>query len=241
MTCGTCGAALDLRASLVRVVGSRVVVYCSTSCLAGIAPEPAVESTPAPAAAPEPTSAPAIEPPVAIETVTETALPIPADPPSEIPAAAMPRRWPLAWRVAINLGGVTVAVALMGLLWQTVPSQPDTAAALPQPESQPVDPPEQPLAERARAVLDGYLVVEDAELAFQAADALTRLGDPRGKEVMLHALAQPGNPRRMLAAERLAAAGDAEALALLRARLDSRKLVTSPYRRRTMETSRVRP
>lgn len=210
MICDTCGAILDLRAPLVRVQGTRVASYCSTECMAGLAPapEPAVEPADEAIGEPLAVAESAESPEAAIEAPPHV-------------AAAPTRRRPLAWRVAINLVSVTVAVALAGLLWHSVPSQPETAVALPVPPPPPEEP-APPLDSRARELLEDYLADQNPDLAFQAAEALARLGDPRGQKVLRETLGQGHNPRRMRAARQLAAQGDPDALELLRSRLKSR-------------------
>jgi len=199
MTCATCGSALDVRAPLVRVRGTSVVAFCSTDCLEGRLPEP-----PAPAPVP-----------------SEAALAVAA--PVQVPLRSpTPARRTLFWSVARVFVGATVAGALIGVLIEAVPSRPETAAATPAPLSAPAPgPPEPPLRDRARAVLDRFSRADDPDLAFQATLALARLGDPAALASLRGLVPDAHNPRRFRAAEWLAGQGDAGALAMLRSRLAS--------------------
>lgn len=214
MTCATCATALDIRAPLVRVRGGSIVGFCSAACLEGPPIPPAVVA-----------DAPEAEP--ITPDIREAPLDCVARP------ATRPARWPMSWKVAANLVGVSVAVVLIGVLVQAVPSRPEPAAAsmaIPPPAALP----EPPLTERARAVLDEYLDAEDPDLSFQAALALARLGHAGAIERLRAALREPANPRRPRAAAALASAGDPDALRQLRARLDSPRREERAYAARAL-------
>jgi len=213
MTCSTCAAALDIRAPLVRVRGGSIVAFCSAMCLEGTASPEAV--------APTPPDTAALTVLLAVAETPEVCQ-APSDRVAMLRPPGRSARWPMSWKVAANLVGAAVAVVLLGLLVQAVPSRPEPAAA-----SMAVPPlaarPEPPLPERARAVLDGYLAADDPDLSFLAALALARLGHAGAVERLRAALRDPANPRHMRAAAALASRADPDALGLLRVRLDSRR------------------
>jgi HEAT repeat protein len=251
--CPSCGRAIDpLRAPSVKIVGGKVVAYCSSDCKLG------VDHTPLPGPLPEPADdesglpAPSQEvAPVAQFGLEGDITPVPAPPALRVPPSA-PRPRGRARRVVLLAAAVAAAAAGVVVVQRasrdaggapvlassTAVAAPHAAAAAPPPAPEPPAPePPAPqprrldrrqLLEEARRTLSASLADESARVRLLAAMALSRTGDPAALAELERALTSDESEiRRLEVAYALARAGqphgtDALVAALRASRRDVR-------------------
>jgi HEAT repeat protein len=217
--CPSCQAALDpTHAPVVRIVGAKIVAFCSAECAEGKpAPAPAPVPAPAPAPAPEaaPAPAPALEAVPALEAAPRSRRRLPA----------------IAIAGVIVAGGVSLAV-IEGLSSSRSSVEPAAEPAAPPPR----DPrptaaatppaPRPPSAAELRAAAAAELATlrrsPSPRIARLAATALARTGEPAALDSVAELLdAEPSELNRVAIAGALAAAGDQRGSRVLHTALES--------------------
>ena len=222
-TCPTCQRTIDLvRAPVVRVVGARVIGYCSTACADGVAT----------ATAAEPARAPTV--PVRSTDRIERAEPVgaPVAPParpetsSAVTATRRRRRQVVALCGATIAGGM--AIAIVEAVSPATPTRVDAARTAPAPALAPE--PEvltrAGLEQRAVAELRSLLASPSPRVKRIAATALARTRDAEALAALAEALAAEGSEiARLDIAYALGRGGDPRGVAALT------KAVTASSRR----------
>jgi len=228
-TCPTCQRSFDpVRAAVVRVVGTRVVSYCSSEC----ADRPA--SVPAPvAAAPPPRvadpirapSAPAADEPfpLASEVPATTLAGWTPDAPSSSDARRRRRRQVVALCAATIAGGM--AIAVIEAVSPSTPSRVDAATSAPvvgEGAGAPRPPSPAELQTRAVATLRQALTSPSPRVRRVAATALARTRDPAALAALAVALGEEDSEiARLDIAYALGRGGDPRGVAALEKALSS--------------------
>ena len=229
MICPTCQKTVDpIRAPAAKIIGGRVMTFCSPECARGGAavvpvpvpvPVPVVES--APTAVPAPVVIEASAPAVAAEPLAATPPPTPTAVVRSLTddaTAPEPRSRKRVWAAAL---GMLIAAGIGGALVQTVsPGRSTPAAAAdavppPAPIAAPApvapEPPARPTKEamlaKAHATLEGFLADSSPRLRREAAMALARTQEPAALAELVKQLdSEPSEVIKVAIADALARA-----------------------------------
>jgi HEAT repeats len=202
MICPNCQKTVDpLRAPAAKIVGGKVLTFCSPECARGLERTPRPEPMVAPEAAKPATSAPT---PLPVAQLVEE----------------RPRPRKRVWLAAV---GIMLAAGVGGAIVQMVspgrsspaaasvvlPPPPASVSGAPAPEPS-APPSKEAMLERAREALEGYLADASPRLRREAAMALSRTGHTRALEELVQQLdSEPSEVTRVAIAEALAKAGHA--------------------------------
>ncbi len=218
MICPNCQRTVDaLRAPAAKIVGGKVMTFCSPECARGIKPEATpvpervAEVAPAPAPAPMP---PAPLPSRATDEQRFTML----EPNLHAPQHRSRKAVIIAafgTLLAAGVGGAVVQMVSPGrsspaAAAVVVTSAPAPAAPAAEPPPPSAPPTKEAMLARARATLEGYLADTSPRLRREAAMALSRSGHTGALEELIKQLdSEPSEVTRVAIAEALAKAGHA--------------------------------